>query len=202
MKIHNKINRAIPRLLASALLLGSLAACSSAPSVSEESKKPLSLAGAEQQVNNLYPGAGIPSIEGVKLTAVYKEKAFSPSEALGATDEQQPAGRTDSLTFLYADQKGEIDQAAQKALLADGELLYGPYSGTNRLRLTLSELPVQTAGAENRSVDGTQLQVAHAEDGSLIATARSGEVTYTLAGEAKSKQEEEIWLGILAQVSH
>lgn len=191
-----KMTRMIPCLLASALLLASLAACSSA------SSEPGSLAYAEQEIQKEYPEESIPEIDGLELKAAYKEKAFSPSEALAGVGTEKNQERKDSVIFVYADQKGELEsKERQESVTSNREPLYGPYSGTSKLMLTLSDLPVQTAGAERLFIDGIEMEVARTEEGSFFAAARSGEVTYTLQADSNSAYEEDELLGILAQVA-
>lgn len=187
-----KFKKRIPGLLMSAILLASLAACSSAPDA---------LAKAEREVQKVYPEANIPEIDGLELQAAYKETAFSSSEALGGAKTEQDQQRKDSIVLLYAGKLGELEPETERMSESSAELLYGPYSGESKLWLTLSDLPVETAGAENRSVEGTDMQIARAGQGGLFATSRPDQVTYTLQTGSNSEYEEEELLGILAEVS-
>jgi len=186
MKILNKA----PRLLISALLATSLAACSSAPAETD------GLVDARREVQRVYPDAGIPNIEGVELSLAYKDKSFSLPDEL-KSDEADPMDK-DSIVLVYSREKGKL---RSEDTLPIEELLYGPYEGDQTLLLTLSERPATVQGSEARVVEGTEIQVAKLQNHTIYATARPNDVTYTLQAGTDSGFEEDELLGILSQVS-
>ncbi|MEJ8304100.1 hypothetical protein [Saccharibacillus sacchari] len=188
MKILNKT----PQILVSLLLAGSLAACSSTPSENA------GLADAEREVQQVYPDAGIPNIEGLELSLAYTDPAFSVPEELQDTESTQ--ANKDSVVLVYSKDKGSLKDAEQETLSAEN-LLYGPYEGSQALMLTLSDQPATLQDSESRSVEGTRIQVARLENKRVYAIARPNDVTYTLQASTDSGFEEEELLGILAQVS-
>lgn len=154
---------------------------------------------AKREVQNVYPQAEIPNIEGVELSLAYKDKRFSvPAELQGA--EADPTNK-DSIVLVYSREKGELRDVNKEDILPIEELLYGPYEGDQTLLLTLSELPATIQGSESRSVKGTEIQIAYPENNGIYATARPNDVTYTLQASTDSGFEEDELLGILAQVS-
>ncbi|GGN97244.1 hypothetical protein [Saccharibacillus kuerlensis] len=182
------------QFLLAVLLMFALSACSDDPPAQG------SLAYAQQEVQKVYPKAQVHEIDGLEVKLIYKDKRFSPENVLRAGVDESEI-RKDTIMILYGEPGGELQTVEKESVLPIEELLYGPYSGTQTLWLTLSELPAETREAETRSVDGVDMQVAHFEDGSLYATARPGKVTYTLQANQSSGYEEDELLGILAQVS-
>ncbi|NGZ73735.1 hypothetical protein [Saccharibacillus alkalitolerans] len=101
----------------------------------------------------------------------------------------------------YGESGGELRQADEEQILPIEELLYGPYSGEPSLLLTLSELPATMEEGESRSVDGIDMQIARAPDGSLHAIARAADVTYTLQSSTEPAYDEDRMLDILAKIA-
>ncbi|MCQ4086246.1 hypothetical protein [Saccharibacillus sp. JS10] len=188
--------RKLSYMVGCALGLGVLAACSSPAGQSDE------LAKAQQEVQNIYPEANIPKIDGLELTLAYQGEAFSLPDVLKSSESDSTDQKKDSIVLVYSREKGELQEAVSEDSMAFEKVLYGPYEGDGVVLLTLSDLPSTIQGADKTSIDGTDIELAHPGNDLFYATARPDDVTYTLQATPNSGYEEEKLLEILAQASH